>query len=108
MCLSNQTALLPSSVIFIHSFRLTSFFLDPYIACFIEEKNIDPGKNDIRNEGNIESAIECQKICQAESQCNSFVYNTGKNCYLKKRAIEDSEISEAADDTTSGPKFCGE
>ena len=85
----------------------TFIFSDTYLTCLLKEKNIDPGKHAVKSAiWSIESAIECQKICQEDSRCNSFAYNTvKKRCNLKKRKIE-AAIINIDDKYTSGPKIC--
>ena len=86
----------------------TFIFSDTYLTCLLKEKNIDPGKHAVLKRAihSIESAIECQKICQEDGRCNSFAYNTvKKRCNLKKRKIE-AAIINIDDKYTSGPKIC--
>ena len=80
----------------------------------MDRHDLDPGK-DLRKIYKVKSAIECQKHCQIDAECRSFVFHGGEDyqvCYLKRRNIDEAErIFEDRpfqwNAYVSGPKHCG-
>ena len=58
---------------------------------------------------NINSAQECQKKCQNNGPCQSFVYvGNWSKCFLKSVKIVDAAITPREGlNLKSGPKYCG-
>ena len=75
-------------------------------SCFLKDTNIDAGTNDLLTESGITSPDQCQEMCQGDSQCKSFVWHSGKNCYLKTGSMKNAKQSKDVN-SISGPKQCG-
>ena len=75
-------------------------------TCFLDNTNIDPGRNDLKKFGNVSMPSECQEKCKDKIECKSFVWHFRLDCWLKTVPFEDALFEMLANSVT-GPRECG-
>ena len=75
-------------------------------TCFLDNTNIDPGRNDLKKFGNVSLPSECQEKCQEQGECRSFVWYINYDCWLKSVPFENALFEKLANSVT-GPRECG-